>query len=162
MNVNWDAIVNALAVFGLPIIAGIALIWILAKWLNKRYSAKPIEKTDQEKFLEAALAEDPIRKPKPNYTYADFKRDLYDRGLTFEEIYEKCGGVFPQQPKEPETKEETKPPEGPGAKSDDPERLAQLQEWYKKRTEGIRPMKLVPPPPAPHTVIHKIYTRGRR
>lgn len=167
MNWNWDAILHGFIVYGPRVLfCAIGMLWIHAlgklmkAWIVSRRKAP--EKNPGIKFLEEAMADDAPRKPVPGYTYADFKRDLYDRGLTFNEIYEKCGGVFPQKPegKEPEAKEEPKP-EGPGSKSDDPERLAKLQAWFqdtgKERLKG-----LVRPPPNPYPVIHKIYIRGRR
>jgi hypothetical protein len=168
MNWNWPAIYDAFATFGPRVLfCAIVLVGIYSVGvLMKAYAAsrkKAPEKSPEAKFLEGAMDEDAPRKPTPGYTYADFKRDLYDRGLTFNEIYEKCGGVFPQKPKEPETKAEEaqKPPEGPGSKSDDPDRLSKLEAWFleagKNRFKG-----LVRPPPNPYPVIHKIYIRGRR
>jgi len=128
---------------------------------RKKKTEQAKEKDPAVKFLESALDEDAPRKPVPDYTYADFKRDLYDRGLTFNEIYEKCGGVFPKKPEGKEAEIETAKPEGPGSKSDDPERLAKLQAWFQE-TGKERLKGLVRPPPNPYPVVYKIYTRGRR
>lgn len=128
------------------------LIYVLtASFRRPKMTEPPRKKT----FLEEALEADPER-PKPNktYTWDDLQRDLHDPKLTFEEIHEKCGGIFPEKPEAPK--------DGPGMKSDDPDRIAKLQAWFKERGEERRIQGLVPPPPAPHTVIHKIYTRGRR
>lgn len=173
MNVNWTilkeswaTILHAFTTFGprvfvcMLILIGIfALGKLMKAWVASR--RKPIPSNPDVQFLEGALDEDAPRKPNPGYSYADFQRDLHDEKLTFDEIYEKCGGVLPQKPKEPETKPEEKKEGGPGAKSEDPDRLAQLNAWFKETGKNCV-QGLVPPPPNPYPVIHKIYIRGRR
>lgn len=166
LNEIWATIQHALMAYGPRVLfCGIILIGIVGVGtLMKAYAAsrkKAPEKPPGVKFLEEAMEDDAPRKPVPGYTYADFKRDLYDRGLTFNEIYEKCGGVFPKKPEGKEAEIETAKPEGPGAKSADPDRLAKLQAWFQE-TSKDRLKGLVKPPPNPYPVIYKIYTRGRR
>jgi hypothetical protein len=148
-------------------LVGIVVAVTLAKIVVFFQDRKIKQEEPQKKtFLEEALEADPDRpKPLKAYTWDDFQKDLHDGSMTFNEIYEKYGGVFPKKPeapKEGETKAQEKKEAGPGAKSDDPDRMAQLQSWFKDRGEDRRIQGLVRPPPAPHTVIHKIYTRGRR
>jgi hypothetical protein len=163
---NLGTIKHALVAFGPRIFVGIliligtiALGKLMKAWAASRRKAP--EKPPGVKFLEEAMEDDAPRKPVPGYTYADFKRDLYDRGLTFNEIYEKCGGVFPKKPEGKEAETEAPKPEGPGSKSDDPERLAKLQAWFQE-TGKERLKGLVRPPPNPYPIVYKIYTRGRR
>jgi hypothetical protein len=163
--------------------------------------AAPAVKNPEVQFLEAALDDDVPRKPNAQYSYAEFRRDLLDGKVTFDEIYERSGGVFPTKPEDPlpgtiqgyygpqgmqgfqapvndwPRQQYYGPPGlqgfqgaqgengGGGLKGPDcrcPDRMKELQDWFKARTEDSSPMKVVPPPPAPHTVIHKIFTRGRR
>ncbi len=180
MDWNWEAIRHALIVAWPPIatVAVILLIVIVTALQVKRFArtkAPAPEKSPGIQFLEDALADEPVRKPNPNYTYQQFKEDLYNQKLTFDEIYEKCGGVLPQKPPPPpppilpmsiheiqgqNAGDGSQGSEGPDGRC--PDRMTQLQQWFKQRTETVAPRKLVPPPPAPHTIIHKIYTRGRR
>lgn len=161
---NWFALQDAVFVYGPQVLfCAVILVWVygIGRLMNAYVASrkKAPEKSHDLKFLEAAFDEDEPRKPLPGYTYADFRRDLYDRGLTFNEIYEKCGGVFPKKPegKEPDAAK----PEGPGSKSDDPDRLAKLEAWFQETGKG-RVKGLVRPPPNPYPVVYKIYTRGRR
>jgi len=154
---------------------GVGLVTVLAMAINdvmkkRRAKAEPPAKSPDILFLEGALDEDPERKPNPNYTYEQFKADLYDRGLTFQEIYEKCGGVFPKKPEE-------KPPgagytgpvdcgpdgfqgyQGPlGVDSrhrwgmDVDARMKELLAWHAERVKENGALKIVKPPPA-YTVI---------
>jgi len=199
-----------------PLYVGIAagLVSVLGMtitgWMKKRRLQRLKEeeraKDPEILFLEGALDEDPARKPNPNYTYSQFMADVYNKGLSFDEIYEKCGGVFPK-------KGDEKPPgaglHGPMGRGPDgipglfgyqgyqgaqgnqgvqvyrgpanyvnppfegpqgfqgrdgrcPDRMTELQAWYREQARELGVKRLVPPPPAPHTVIHKIFTRGRR
>lgn len=166
MNWNWEVVQGHLLVFGSPILGGILATWVLAKLVG-RLKPKKVnqEETLKKTFLEEALEADADR-PRPNkaYTWDDFQKDLHDGSMTFNEIYEKYGGVFPKKPeapKEGETKAEKKE-EGPGARSDDPDRMAQLTAWFQERGKEVPLKGLVRPPPAPHTIIQKVYIRGRR
>jgi hypothetical protein len=136
----------------------------------------------QIKDLEKALEEDAPRKPNPNYSYEEFQRDLYDKGLTFNEIYEKCGGVFPQKPPPPpptpppvlpmsiheiqgqnageDGGDGSQGPQGPDGRC--PDRMTQLQQWFVQRGNESKIGHTVKPPPNPYPVVHKIYIRGRR
>lgn len=189
----------------IPSCLGVILVWMLAKLVGylgrkKAVPAEPRKKT----FLEEAL-EAEVERPKHAYSWREFQKDLHDATMSFEAIYEKYGGVFPQKPEDPPASAVV-PIQGfqgpqaslgfygpPGVAGDLPRgasgmqgfqgdqgvggsngpdgrcpeaktdaRMKELQEWFKKRGEDVQLKKLVPPPPAPHTVIHKIYTRGRR
>lgn len=165
---------------------GVGIVTILAMTINslaqkRRQRQDALPKSPQVQFLEDALQDDAPRKPNPNYSYAEFQRDLHDKGLTFEEIYEKCGGVFPQKPPPPpppvlpmsihEIQGQNGEPGFKGVKGDDgpkgadgrcPDRMTQLQQWFEQRGKDSKVGRIVPPPPNPYPIIHKIYIRGRR
>lgn len=144
----------------------------------------PAPKTFIEEVLEASLkGEGPPRQPGKPYTWEEYRRDLFDNGLSFDEIYERSGGIFPQKPEEPDPKSPGKTQylgsSGPGGcqgsngpsgqdgsqrpnGSDGrcPERLKELQEWFKQRAEQVGEMKVVPPPPPPKPVLQvKAWTK---
>jgi hypothetical protein len=184
---NWEIIRAAIAAWPWSQIfawtfASSFILWMLliaqGKFLDM-FDPKPptAPKSPEIQFLEDALNEEEVRKPNPNYTYAQFKDDLYNKGLTFNEIYEKCGGVLPQKP----------PPEPPapapilpmsiheiqgqngeiqgqngGADGGSMDRMAQLQQWFQQRGSERKIGNIVKPPPNPYPIIHKIYIRGRR
>lgn len=138
-----------------PLVVIYVIDRIMRAW-KRRKELPPPQKTPGIEFLEDALKEDEVRKPNPSYSYAQFKDDLYNKGLTFDEIYEKCGGVFPQKPREPET---LAPPKE-GDPKDDEDRFARLQVWFQQRGETARVFKkLVAPPP---NVYPLIQWRNRR
>lgn len=155
---NWDAISMMVLTFGPGLVLlPLLLIRRAQKLRASSKVAEPPKKDPGIMFLEGALDEDAPRKPNPNYTYAQFKDDLNNKGLTFEEIYEKCGGIFPKKPREPETL--APPPEG-GEKKDEDDRHKRLQVWFKERAEsGNFLKKLVKPPP---NVYPLIQWRNRR
>lgn len=173
--------------YAIPISLGIIGVWLLAKLIGRLRPIKPKEEEPRKKtFLEEAL-EAEAERPKHSYSWREFQTDLHNATMSFEEIYEKYGGVFPQKPEDPPPPlagpvkqaeelpkgspaafwiqgaegqnggEGSKGAEGPGGRC--PDRMKELQDWFKKRGEDVPLKKLVPPPPAPHTVIHKIYTR---
>jgi hypothetical protein len=195
MNVNWtmlkeswNTIQHAFTGFGPRILVcflisiGIYAIGKLMKaWVVSR--RKAVLRNPDIQFLEGALDDDAPRKGNPNYSYAEFQRDLHDKGLTFEEIYEKCGGVFPKKPEQGlygpqgyqgpmETPEHRPGLHGPsgapgfqgfqGADGRCPDRMSELQVWFKERGKTSHVGGLVPPPPNPYPIVHKIYIRGRR
>lgn len=195
MDWNWQAIQHAFMTFGprvfvvVLILVGVYALGKLVKaWLLSRESvevrAARIAAAMKIEGLEKALEEDAPRKPNPNYSYEEFQRDLHDKGLTFEEIYEKCGGVFPQKPPPPPPPvppvlpmsiheiqgqngepgfEGIKGADGPkGADGRCPDRMTQLQQWFEQRGKDSKVGRVVPPPPNPYPIIHKIYMRGRR
>jgi hypothetical protein len=202
--------------YAIPISLGIIAVWLLAKLIGRIRPVKPQEEEPRKKtFLEEAL-EAEVERPKHFYSWHEFQKDLHDATMSFEAIYEKYGGVFPQKPEDPPpsavvptqgfqgpqasvcyygppgiqgelprgasgmqgllgahgTPGPGGPPQhgvgglnGPDGRCPDPKtdaRMKELQEWFKKRGDDVPLKNLVPPPPAPHTVIHKIYTRGRR
>lgn len=170
---------------GAVTMAALLLIYVLTAPFRR---PKKVEEPKKKTFLEEALEADPDRpRPARAYTWAEFQKDLHDGSMTFEEIYEKYGGIFPKKPEPPAAPPEGSPDTqalqgadggltgvegaagpngGPGVAGASgvgpPDRMAQLQEWFQQRGKEGRLQGLVPPPPAPHTVIHKIYTRGRR
>lgn len=193
---NWATTQHAFVAYGprilfcLVVLVGIyAIARLMKAWVASR--RKPVPPNPDVQFLEGALDEDAPRKPNPNYSYAEFQRDLHDKGLTFDEIYEKCGGVFPKKPDE-NYPQGFQGPQGfidfsqygrsgfsgfsgypsPSGHSGYPgsgysgyppsDRTMELQIWFKKQGERVPIKGVVPPPPAPHTIIHKIFTRGRR
>lgn len=173
---NWGTIQYAFTAYGPRVLFVATLlvgVYAVAKLMKAYVTSrkKPIQKDPDVQFLEGALDDDAPRKGNADYTYAEFQRDLHDKGLTFEEIYEKCGGVFPKKP-EPSTLHHSEgghllkgqdggqSPNGPDGQCSD--RTKELQMWFEERGKSSPLKKLVSPPPAPHTVIHKIYTRGRR
>lgn len=176
-----------------PALSGIGwtIFMLLLLAFSKRRGKKVVEvkpKDPDVQFLESALEEDSPRKPNPNYSYAEFRRDLFDRGLTFDEIYEKCGGVFPKEPEEgqfgPQGHQgyahhgldgvDVYPPmgmqgaqgsqgyQGPDGGRDQSPRMKELQDWFKDQAKVTGVGQIVPPPPNPYPIIHKIYIRGRR
>ena len=187
---NWQVVKDAWTAYGSSavfVMVFLGVIFSTAKILKvffaKKEAAKP--KDPDVEFLEGALDDpDAPRKPNPNYSYAEFQRDLHDKGLTFEEIYEKCGGVFPQKP--PPSPPPVPPilpmsiheiqgqngepgfegikgadgPQGPDGRC--PDRMTQLQQWFEQRGKDSKVGRVVPPPPNPYPIIHKIYIRGRR
>jgi hypothetical protein len=205
MEWNWQVVSGHLLGYGLPIVIGAVVVVSLA-WAVNRFQRKKVVPVEPRKktFLEEALDAD-VERPQPlrTYTWAEFQADLHDGTKTFEEIYEKYGGVFPKKPEDPppstvqgfqgpmmrgpdgiqgfqglcgadgtpgvQAPTGVGGPEGPEGRcpqtedqAKDHSRMKELQEWFKKRGEEATLKNLVPPPPAPHTVIHKIYTRGRR
>lgn len=201
---DW-IIAHALAIQGVGILLFTLCVVSLGKRIGRRWKQEAeIEKTNKApdvQFLEGALDDDAPRKPNPNYSYRDFQRDLHDKGLTFEEIYEKCGGVFPKKPEVIQGIREVQNYGGPlqgfqgpqgfidfsalprpfsgysgysghsgyggmtgpaGEDGRSSDRMKELQMWFEERGKSSPLRKLVAPPPAPHTIIHKIYTRGRR
>lgn len=205
MSVNWDAIRSTLMVvlpaiiFVVVVVTIISVTAIQVKRFSKSKGKAP-DKSPEIQFLEDALEgpEEPERKPNPNYSYAEFQRDVGDGKVTFDEIYEKCGGVFPRKPEDPPSSEVQGfqgyqgyqasidcyygPPgipgeaprgasgmqgfQAPDGGSDGPEgrcpeRMKELQEWFKERGKTSPVKGIVPPPPNPYPVIHKIYLRRR-
>jgi hypothetical protein len=175
-----------------PLYVGIAAgaVAILGAKITAYMEKQRLKRREEERskdpevlFLDSALDDDPVRKPNPNYSYAEFQRDLHDKGLTFEEIYEKCGGVFPKKPEQGlygpqgyqgpmETPEHRPGLHGPsgapgfqgfqGADGRCPDRMSELQVWFKERGKTSHVGGLVPPPPNPYPIVNKIYIRGRR
>lgn len=183
---HWIQIQNFFVAYGPRILVCIIVlvgIFAMAKLMKARVlSRKKAAPPDPDvQFLEGALEDDAPRKPVPGYTYEQFKEDLYNKGLSFEEIYEKCGGVFPQKPPPAPPPilpmsiheiqgqngdpgfEGIKGADGPqGADGRCPDRMTQLQQWFKERGKTSPIGGLVKPPPNPYPVVHKIYIRGRR
>lgn len=72
-------------------------IWIIClTWRRPRVSKAQVD-PEQKKFLEAALDDEPVKDARNPYTWDALQRDLYDKKVTFEEIWEKAGG-FPERP----------------------------------------------------------------
>ena len=112
--------------------------------------AKKRKKNEEAKnFLEAALDDDPATPSGKPYTWEELQRDLHDGKLTFNEIWEKAGGIFPERPKEPvpSAAESVQAPEMSA-------RAAQLQAWFNTRAAETGTLKIVPPPFSPPVVIN--------
>lgn len=190
---NWGTIQHAFVTYGPRVLfCAVVLVGIygVAKLMKARLSVRKKSALPLDvQFLEEALDEEAPRKGNPYYTYAEFQEDLHNKGLTFEEIYEKCGGVFPKKPDEHSSLPGFQGHQGftdfsqfgrsgfsghsgypgcsgypipPGGDRKYSDRTDELQMWFKKQGERVPIKGLVPPPPAPHTIIHKIFTRGRR
>lgn len=121
---------------------------IIVEEVRKLLAKKRKKKDEAKKFLEAALDDDPATSSGKAYTWEELQSDLHDGKLTFNEIWEKSGGIFPERPKEPA-------PSAPEA-IQAPEmraRAAWLQAWFKTRAAEMGTVKVVPPPPPPPVVI---------
>lgn len=145
MTVNLDVALKLLETFG-PALIGVVvgLVLYLVCWPRKP-KQPPIQKpkSPDVQFLEAALDDDPP--PNPDYSYDDFQRDLRDKRLTFNEIYEKCGGQIPQRPKESENATESE------TALEDDKRRKKMQAWFEKMPKsGI--LKVVNPPMLPQPI----------
>lgn len=65
-------------------------------WKKSREHAP---KDPEVQFLEDAFEEEKERQPTvPNYGWRDLQTDLHDGKVTFNEIWEKCGGRIPRKP----------------------------------------------------------------
>lgn len=192
MNWNWKSIHDAFASFGSSAVFVLVLLGVIvaaAKILKFLFGKKQRPEVKMVhlaadylgKALDKALEEDVPRKPNPNYSYAEFRKDLFDRGLTFDEIYEKSGGIFPKKPEEGQFGPQGH--QGPmtlgadgggpcdgangyqGFQGPDgrcPDRMSELQLWFSEQGKKVHTGQVVPPPPNPYPIIHKIYIRGRR
>lgn len=145
MSITWN---EALALIPAGFVAIIFIIFLIdysASRLNQDPIPTQKPKSPDVQFLEDALADDP--QPNPNYTYDDFQRDLRDKRLTFNEIYEKCGGQIPQKPKESESVVESE------IASEDDERRKKMQALFEKMGKGSPILKVVNPPPQPQPIV---------
>lgn len=60
---------------------------------------KKVDPPVKKSFLEEALeADQDPRASEPGYGWSDLQRDLYDGKVTFNEIWDKCGGRLPIKP----------------------------------------------------------------
>lgn len=154
-NEVWYRLLLLIALIGCALLALLVIVNIVCGVVRHRKRKSMLR--DAEKLLEeskALMDEDHERKPKiPGYDWAQYQADLHDRKVTFDEIWERSGGRFPPKPKDREPESGEKKPESPGAKSDDPDRAAELQEWFKKRGEEKGLKGLVAPPPNIYPVI---------
>jgi len=142
-----------LPIFDIALLCGGLLLMgvIIYRELSRRTKPKTFKDADEKRFLEEALDDDPVRVSQGRYTWEELQRDLHDGKLTFDEIWEKAGGVFPERPKEAERQAEASL-EGPDRNS----RAAWLQAWFQVRSAEQGLLKVVPPPPpAPVTVNMK-------
>lgn len=63
----------------------------------------PAPKTFIEEILDASLKGDaPSKQPVNSYAWDDLQRDLHDGAMSFDEIWEKCGGRLPRKPEKRE------------------------------------------------------------
>jgi hypothetical protein len=62
----------------------------------KKAEPQPVRK---KSFLDEALEADEERRASvPHYAWNDLQRDLHDGKVTFDEIWERCGGRLPRKP----------------------------------------------------------------
>lgn len=88
--------IGEVLLIGLVVMGALSITYKLTAPFRRPYLIPPQKKT----VLDEALEEDLAPKVVSPYTWEEFQRDIHDGGLTFREIWEKCGGVMPKKPSE--------------------------------------------------------------
>lgn len=100
---SWKFLTSG-PIYPLYVGIGFTAVMLLAATINdimrKRRVAKEAPPKDPDvQFLEEALESEPEhRQTDPNYAWDDLQRDLHDGKITFNAIWEKCGGRLPRKP----------------------------------------------------------------